>query len=81
MAYLVLSIHPSLDTSLLYQRCNLVFEVINRPSERTSHAFEVDRGEWLEVEDERELTDTADQVHDVWRKHDVNVVACLDISQ
>ena len=74
---LVLAIDPGLYGPTLYQRNDLLLDLLDGPPERSAHPLELDSSEGLEVEHHGPVPDKVRQVMYVGAEVDIDVVTCL----
>ena len=74
---LVLTIDPGLYSPTLYQRNDLLLDLLDGPPKRSAHPIELDSSEGLEVEHHGPVPDKVHQVMYVGAEVDINVVTHL----
>ena len=74
---LVLTIDPGLYSPTLYQRNDLLLDLLDSPPKRSAHPLELDSGKGLEVKHHGPVPNKVRQVMYVGAEVDINVVTCL----
>jgi hypothetical protein len=74
---LVLAIDPGLYGPTLYQRNDLLLDLLDGPPKRSAHPLELDSSEGLEIEHHGPVPNKVRQVMYVGAEVDIDVVTCL----